>query len=85
MTRTVKLNRVASVIDPFDYPISREAVREQTEDVTLEYADGSEPLAAVVARSNQDTFETAADLEAEIYNHLPTEAVGDPGQSEGEG
>jgi hypothetical protein len=85
MTRTVKLNRLAGVIESFDYPISRDAVREQTEDVTLEYADGEEPMASVVARSNQDTFETAADLEAEIYNQLPTEAVGEPGQSEGEG
>jgi hypothetical protein len=85
MTKTVKLNRLASVIESFDYPISRAAVREQTEDVTLEYADGEEPLASVVGRSHQDTFETAEDLEHEIYNQLPTEAVGEPGQSEGEG
>lgn len=53
--------------------------------MTLLYADGEEPLADVVARSNEDTFDDPDDLETEVYNNLPVEAVGEPGQSEGEG
>ncbi|MFW5919252.1 MAG: DUF5789 family protein [Halanaeroarchaeum sp.] len=85
MTRTVKPNRIDTVIESLEYPISSEAAREATDDVTLELADGTESMAAVVDRSTQETFETAADLESEIYANLPTEAVGEPGQSEGEG
>lgn len=79
------LNRLRTVIDPLSYPISRDAAREGLSDVMLLYADGDEPLADVVGRSNVDTFEDVADLETEIYNNLPVEAVGEPGQSEGDG
>lgn len=85
MTDEVMLNRLRSVIEPLSYPISRDAARGELSDVTLLYADGEEPLADVVARSNVDAFEDVSDLETEIYNNLPVEAVGEPGQSEGEG
>ena len=83
--REVHLNELRTVIDPLDYPISREDAREELSGVTLLYADGEESLETVVARSNADTFEGPEDLESEIYNNLPVEAVGEPGQSEGEG
>lgn len=79
------LNRLRTEIDSLSYPVSRDAAREELSDVTLLYADGEEPLADVVARSNEDTFDDPEDLEAEVYNNLPVEAVGEPGQSEGEG
>lgn len=79
------LNRLRTEIDSLSYPVSRDAAREELSDVTLLYADGEEPLADVVARSNEDTFDDPEDLETEVYNNLPVEAVGEPGQSEGEG
>jgi hypothetical protein len=85
MTREVMLNRLRGEIDSLSYPISRDAARDELSDVVLLYADGEEPLADVVARSNEDTFEDLEDLETEIYNNLPVEAVGEPGQSEGDG
>jgi len=85
MTREVTLNQLRTVIDSLQYPISRAEARETVSDVTLVYADGEEPLAAVIARSNADAFGDVDDLEAEIYSNLPVEAVGEPGQSEGEG
>lgn len=85
MTDEVDLSRLHRVLDSLEYPLSKGEARERVADVTLLYADGEEPLAAVVSRSNDDHFEDVAELEAEIYNNLPVEAVGEPGQSEGEG
>jgi hypothetical protein len=85
MPREVTLNQLRSVLESLEYPISRGDAREDVSDVTLSYADGRESLAAVVDRANQETFEGVDDLETEIYNNLPVEAVGEPGQSEGEG
>jgi hypothetical protein len=83
--RDVPLNRLSAVLESLDYPLSKAAVREWVSDITLLYADGEEPLADVVSRTNVDSFADAADLEAEIFSNLPVEAVGEPGQSEGEG
>jgi hypothetical protein len=85
MAKEVKLSRLRGLIDALDYPLSNEEAREELAGVRLLYADGDEPATAVIARSNEDTFEDAADLEAEIYGNLPIDAVGEPGQSEGEG
>jgi len=85
MGTEVMLNELRSVIEPLEYPISKADAREEVSDVTLLYADGEEALAAVVARSNADTFEDVEDLEVEVFSNLPVEAVGEPGQSEGEG
>jgi hypothetical protein len=72
------------VIDALDYPIRNDVAREELDDVTLLYADGEERLAAVVSRSDRDSFEDVEDLELEIQNNLPIEAVGEPGQSDGD-
>lgn len=85
MARDVKLNRIRGTVDALSYPLSKEEAIAELADVTVLYADGEEPLADVVARSNVEGFESADELESEIYSNLPTEAVGEPGQSEGEG
>ena len=85
MTREVMLNQLRTVTEPLSYPISKEEARSELSDVTLLYADGEEPLVDVVGRVNDDTFTDAEDLETEIFNNLPVEAVGEPGQSEGDG
>ncbi|HKJ59996.1 MAG TPA: DUF5789 family protein [Halobacteriales archaeon] len=81
----VKLSELESVLAELSYPVSKRAAVEELDDVTLLYADGEEDLEAVLERVNTEYFESWQDLSAEIYNHLPTEAVGEPGQSEGEG
>ncbi len=85
MTDELKLRNVRSVFDTLKFPITRAAASEAVAGVTVLYADGREPLAAAVERSGQDEFETAADLAAEVFANAPIEAVGEPGQSEGEG
>lgn len=85
MSTEVKLNQLRTVIDPLDYPIATGDVLDAVGDVRLRYADGEERLGDVVERAETDVYETVEDLEADVYNNLPTEAVGEPGQSEGEG
>lgn len=85
MARTVKLSHVEQTLEDLSHPISKDAAIDDLRGVTVEFADGEEPLADVLGRSNADGFDSASDLELELYSNLPTEAVGEPGQSEGEG
>ncbi len=84
MNDTVELDRLHDLLTSLQYPLSNEEACEQLSGVTLAYADGQEQLVDVVERANDDTFEDVDDLEADIYNNLPVEAVGEPGQSEGD-
>ncbi len=54
------------------------------DDVTVELADGETNLGDVVARTASDRYDSAAELRDELYEYLPTEAIGEPGQSEGD-
>ncbi|WP_336034614.1 DUF5789 family protein [Halobacterium yunchengense] len=85
MDRQLKLNDVRAEFDALDYPVTREDVAVAFEDTVLQYADGEERFGDVLGRITEDVFVSADDLEAAVYNNLPTEAVGEPGQSEGEG
>lgn len=85
MTEEVKLSHLRDRLDSLEYPLTQKEVQEAVSGVTLLYADGEESLEAVISRSNENRFEGVEDLEAEIYANLPVEAVGEPGQSEGEG
>jgi hypothetical protein len=85
MAREVRLNELDAVLGELDYPAARQAVRSELGDVTLVYADGTEPAAAVVERLQEERFEDADDLRGSLFAALPTEAVGEPGQAEGEG
>lgn len=85
MGDTVKLNELTELLETLDYPIDRAAAIEAIGDAILQYADGEERLTAVLERSTVDTYRDLADLESEIRGNVPVEAVGEPGQSEGEG
>jgi len=85
MPREVKLNQLAAELDALTYPATREDASTELSDVLLQYADGEEQFVDVLDRSTEDVFVSRDDLEAEVYSLLPTEAVGEPGQSEGEG
>jgi len=85
MTRTLALNRLSQELEGHEYPLTVDDAAAEMADVVLEYADGEEPIADVLDRSNEDVFVSPDDLETEIFSLLPTEAVGEPGQSEGDG
>jgi hypothetical protein len=85
MPREVHLNEFDSLLAELSYPADVATVRETYEDVVLVYADGEERLVDVVDRTASDRFASADELSMEVFSQLPVEAVGEPGQSEGEG
>lgn len=85
MAREVKLNHLNELLDELSYPATPAEVADEYQDVVLLYADGDEPLPDALARIDDDEFHSAEDLQESIMNALPTESVGEPGQSEGEG
>ena len=85
MTREVKLNELTELLESTSYPLSVETARTEFGDVQLQYADGSEPLDEVLGRLEDDQFDSAEEAQSSIFNTVPVEGVGEPGQSEGEG
>ncbi|WP_226481263.1 DUF5789 family protein [Natrinema amylolyticum] len=81
----VKLSRIETVLEDLEYPIERDRAAAELEDVTLLLADGERNLGSLIEQSGSDRFESMDDLESELNNVLPREAVGEPYQSEGEG
>jgi hypothetical protein len=84
MAQTVKLNQLREELETFDYPLSHEAAVDAAAGVTLQLADGTESLSAVIADSSLNQFDSAEDLESEVMMLLPRNAVGEPYQSEGD-
>ncbi|MFD1686189.1 DUF5789 family protein [Halobellus litoreus] len=84
MDSEVRLKDVSEVLDELEYPIEQSEAGAELADVTLILADGSENFGDLVERTGSDVFESASDLEAELHNALPREAVGEPYQSEGD-
>jgi len=85
MPRRVEYHDLSALLAEIDFPTDAETLAAAHDDVVLGYADGEEPFGDVLARIDQETFETREDLELSVRAAVPTEAVGEPGQSEGEG
>lgn len=83
MTR-IKLSGLRSRLADVDYPADVERVGEELGDTVVELADGEVTLADVLEDVGDDRYDSAEELEADVYAALPTEAVGEPGQSEGD-
>lgn len=85
MAREIKMSHLGDELDELSYPIARDDAAVELEDVTLLLADGETNLGELVSETGSDSFVSREDLESEIHNVLPREAVGEPYQSEGEG
>lgn len=84
MATELKLHEVESELSKLDYPVSRAEVVQRYEGVTLLLADGEADLGELVAETEASEYESPDDLYGELNNVLPVEAVGEPGQSEGD-
>jgi len=80
----VKLSRVESLFEQLDYPVTRDDAAAEFADVTVTFADGEANLGELVSEVGSDAFHGPDELFAELQNVLPIEAVGEPGQSEGD-
>ncbi|WP_336342847.1 DUF5789 family protein [Halalkalicoccus ordinarius] len=85
MTDEVKLSDCASVFGELNYPVDRTAAADELSEVTILLADGETHLGELITQMTSETFDSAGDIETELHNVLPREAVGEPYQSEGEG
>ena len=84
MTRAVKLSRIDGALGTLSYPVERETAVEELDDVTVLFADGEENLGDVIERTGSERYDTQTDLRDELFEYLPVEALGEPGQSEGD-
>jgi len=81
---TVKLSRVLERLEALSYPIDRDDAAAACADLTVEYADGRAALKDLVADLPSARFADAEELFSELQSGLPVEAVGEPGQSDGD-
>lgn len=84
MGRELELRNLSTLLEEIEYPVKRTAAADTLSDVTLLLADGEANLGELISRTASETYESAADIEAELHNVLPREAVGEPYQSEGD-
>lgn len=85
MGNAIKLSHLDEPLGRLSYPVSRNAAAERLDDVTVRLANGEANLGDLVASVSSDAFESADDLRDELYGYLPEEALGEPGQSKGDG
>ncbi|MFC7177107.1 hypothetical protein [Halosegnis marinus] len=79
-----KLTDLPDLLATLDYPVPRADAAAAFDGVTLLLADGEVGLDDAVRACPSERFADAGELESELYGSLPTEAVGEPGQSEGD-
>ncbi|WP_439025620.1 DUF5789 family protein [Haloarchaeobius sp. DT45] len=85
MGQTVKLKHLERTLENQAYPATRDGLAADLADVTVLLADGEANLGELVSETQSDSFDSAEDLLFELNNVMPVGAVGEPGQSEGEG
>ena len=84
MATEVKLSEIEPELSKLDYPVTRAAAVQRYEGVTLLFADGEADLGDLIAETGSSEFESTDDLYTDLQNVLPVEAVGEPGQSDGD-
>ncbi|OYR80758.1 hypothetical protein DJ71_14385 [Halorubrum sp. E3] len=84
MTSEINLSHVQEEFADRSFPIARESLSESCAGTTVLFADGDADLGALVADIDQERFESAEDAFAALQNVLPVEALGEPGQSDGD-
>lgn len=84
MVDTIKINRVKNVLQRETYPQSQDEAAAAFDDVTVILADGEANLGALIRDADREMFHSVDDLCTELNNVMPIEAVGEPGQSDGD-
>jgi hypothetical protein len=84
MSDSVKLGRVQSRFEELSFPVTRDDAAAAFAETTVILADGEANLGVLISETQSDAFHSTDELEAELHNTLPVEAVGEPGQSEGD-
>jgi hypothetical protein len=84
MTNRINLSRVEGEFEDYSFPTSRSDLVESCAGTTVLFADGDADLGELLADVEQERFESPQDAYTALQNVLPIEAVGEPGQSDGD-
>ncbi|MDX1747551.1 MAG: hypothetical protein R3324_16575 [Halobacteriales archaeon] len=84
MQAELKLNSLLEQFETLQYPLDREQAAAEFSDSTLLMADGETNLGDLINDAYTPEFESAEDMFVELQTVLPIEAVGEPGQSDGD-
>ncbi|WP_224269356.1 hypothetical protein [Haloprofundus salinisoli] len=84
MSETIKLSRVDTAFEQLSYPIARDDAAAEYAETTVTFADGEANLGELISETHSETLRSSEELSEEFYNVLPVEALGEPGQSEGD-
>jgi len=84
MTDEVHLARVEDEFHDHSYPAARDDLVASCSGTTVLFADGDADLGALLADIDQERFQSADDVFVALQNVLPIEALGEPGQSDGD-
>ena len=84
MTSEVNLSHVQDEFEGHSYPAARDDLAESCAGTTVLFADGDADLGQLLAEIEQERFENAEDAFTALQNVLPVEALGEPGQSDGD-
>ena len=72
----MRLNRTDDLLADVDYPVTNEDLIERHGDRSLELANGTETLGAVLARLGPETYENSGELRSALFTGVSHEAVG---------
>ncbi|MFP9192303.1 DUF5789 family protein [Natronosalvus vescus] len=75
-------NRTGEFIDTHEYPATTEELINAYGEEDLELANGSERLADVLSRLQNETFESPDDARLAVYSAMSNEVVGRVGYSD---
>jgi hypothetical protein len=84
MTNEIALSRVEGEFGEHSFPASRSDLAASCAGTTVLFADGDADLGELLTQVDQDEFESPEDAYVALQNVLPIEAVGEPGQSDGD-
>ncbi|OYR43279.1 hypothetical protein [Halorubrum sp. Hd13] len=84
MTTEIHLSRVEGELADHSFPAARSDLAEACAGTTVLFADGEADLGDLLTEIEQERFESPQDAYTALQNVLPIEAVGEPGQSDGD-
>ncbi len=80
---SIKLNQIPEIFTDFEYPVEKETLEEISK-IRLVLADGEIEIGDILEDMPSRIYGSPRELEEEIYTYLPIQALGEPGQSEGD-
>lgn len=79
---TMMLNGTGERIEEYEYPATTDDLIEDIGDHELELPNGSETVAEILARLDDETYETAEDARFAVYTGVSEKAIGRKGYSD---